>query len=534
MSTFEETLTFTRADPGMYLDSVVYGEELVTNGGFSDGTTGWSAAYQSTISVVNGALRVTSTNNNPYATQDVVVEAGKEYAVTLDSLTKTGGSVRVFFGSETGLAKMDLGTHGLDQDTSRVFFVAATTGVLNIQLVGSSMSAGDYFDIDNVSVKEAASNQSGKPILRTATVNTPRFEYDAEGNPLGLLIEEGRTNLFRQNYNLALAEQQLSVTINAATAPDGNKAAAFCVPSSLNLEHYLDDQDVDSSKNYSVSFYGKAGDSTDNIGLRASGIGSNYPRWDLNSGTVTDEGNSPAWTNTRIEDVGNGWYRCSSNANPTSNTPLRVQFIKGGEHRFNGDGTGHYLWGLQVEEGYFPTSYIATNGTEESRSADICSMPLSKFAYQQKEGTIYAEFDSQVNQAQPTTDGTFFRRIYEFGNKLIGDNRMNTTVRHTDGATIFNLFDGNVTQAGITDSTGFDGFIPTTKVASTFEVDQVKFVVNGSYVGQDITVALNSNRDVLAIMTAGNGNGRMSTGHIKSLKYFPRKMTNAELEAMTA
>ena len=42
MSTFNELIDFTRSTTGTYLDSVVYGEELVTNGDFSNGTTGWT------------------------------------------------------------------------------------------------------------------------------------------------------------------------------------------------------------------------------------------------------------------------------------------------------------------------------------------------------------------------------------------------------------------------------------------------------------------------------------------------------------
>jgi hypothetical protein len=42
-------------------------------------------------------------------------------------------------------------------------------------------STGTYLDSDG--------------LLKTATTNTPRIEYDANGNRKGLLIEEARTNL---------------------------------------------------------------------------------------------------------------------------------------------------------------------------------------------------------------------------------------------------------------------------------------------------------------------------------------------------
>ena len=42
MSTFNELIDFTRSTTGTYLDSVVYGDELVTNGTFDSELTGWT------------------------------------------------------------------------------------------------------------------------------------------------------------------------------------------------------------------------------------------------------------------------------------------------------------------------------------------------------------------------------------------------------------------------------------------------------------------------------------------------------------
>ena len=43
MSTFNELIDFTRSTTGTYLDSVVYGDELVTNGTFDTNTSGWTS-----------------------------------------------------------------------------------------------------------------------------------------------------------------------------------------------------------------------------------------------------------------------------------------------------------------------------------------------------------------------------------------------------------------------------------------------------------------------------------------------------------
>ena len=70
MSTFNELIDFTRSTTGTYLDSVVYGEELVTNGTFDSNLSGWSGAgwvwsngkaYDSGASVTEGLEQILTT-----------------------------------------------------------------------------------------------------------------------------------------------------------------------------------------------------------------------------------------------------------------------------------------------------------------------------------------------------------------------------------------------------------------------------------------------------------------------------------------
>ena len=50
-------------------------------------------------------------------------------------------------------------------------------------------STGTYLDSDG--------------LLKTATTNTPRIEYDANGNRKGLLIEEARTNALTRSIPIS-------------------------------------------------------------------------------------------------------------------------------------------------------------------------------------------------------------------------------------------------------------------------------------------------------------------------------------------
>ena len=86
---------------------------------------------------------------------------------------------------------------------------------------------GVYVLIDNVSVKEVIGGQvSGTPLLRTAAINEPRLEYDASGNPLGLLIEEARTNVLAYSEEFGnWTRQNVSISSNQTAAPDGTNTA---------------------------------------------------------------------------------------------------------------------------------------------------------------------------------------------------------------------------------------------------------------------------------------------------------------------
>lgn len=69
---------------------------------------------------------------------------------------------------------------------------------LDSRITFTRASAGSYFD--------------GAGALQSAATDVPRFDYDASGNPLGLLVEASRTNLLLNNATLSTQ----SVTVAAS------------------------------------------------------------------------------------------------------------------------------------------------------------------------------------------------------------------------------------------------------------------------------------------------------------------------------
>ena len=135
----------------------LYGPELVTNGDFSNGTTGWSSPdYNSTLSIVNGQMKIVSTLSLGRVSQAITTEVGKKYlisATTTNINSSTGTQIKV-----SNAANLDCSTYSSEFNattnpltiTHRFIATATTT------YIGSSQgsSVGQSALLDNVSVVE--------------------------------------------------------------------------------------------------------------------------------------------------------------------------------------------------------------------------------------------------------------------------------------------------------------------------------------------------------------------------------------------
>ena len=179
---------------GLMLDKskgVALGNELVINGSFDNGTTGWVAEYQSALSNVNGKLRITATGINPYGVQAISgLTLGKTYKLSFSPFVKTGTGVWVInLGNKSAGYQIQ---YGVVREPALAFggsfIFTATTTVLNIALVGGAGTVvGDYADFDNFSVKELAGNHAYQDTssMRPLLVASPqRLDFDTVDDKL--------------------------------------------------------------------------------------------------------------------------------------------------------------------------------------------------------------------------------------------------------------------------------------------------------------------------------------------------------------
>jgi hypothetical protein len=347
---------------GLMLDKsqgLVLGSELVTNGNFSSGTTGWTGV-NATISVVSGSLRITATSLGvaPYAVTSVATVVGKTYLLnaTLVADAMTGNSF-LYVGTTSGSGDISNKNLGSTPQTSTLTFVATSTTTY-ISLSGNSFAlVGEYIDWDNISCKLT----TGYPAFQPTSTQRPTYGI----NPI-----VGTRNLLtytEQFDNAAWTKGASSISADAIAAPDGTTTADKLVENAFASEHIIRKASIGTGQK-TASVYFKAGERTQaaiyfyNV---TDGVSVSY--FDLSAGTVI------SGTGT-ISSVGNGWYRCTQTRTATVNDEVVFAPAVAGTTSYAGNGTsGIYVWGAQLEQSATATAYQKVVSQYEVTQAGVQS-----------------------------------------------------------------------------------------------------------------------------------------------------------------
>ena len=366
--------------------------------------------------------------------------------------------------------------------------------------------------------------------VKHASNNVPRFDHNpTTGESLGLLIEESRTNLITYSVIQTAYWNNSASTVtdntDETTAPDGTNTAFKYVPDNggtgwVSVYNTSNQISMTNGTSYTCSVWAKPSHS-DFTGFRLLGDVRDGGGINISANFVLsgDGSVSGTYDSAKITKYPNGWYRCEATGTADSTTTEEPGF----QTSANGDGTkGFYVWGYQVEEGAFATSYIPTSGTTVTRGADTVVAKGTNFTdfYNASESTIF--FESKV---PPTNNSKFFTF---HGNDGGGVEMIESASVSGPGASIFTYANGTTyANISVTDSSA-----TTLKYAAGIKANDINLALNGTLGTADTSSTQPDAIDELVIGNYISGNYYLNTT-IKRLSYYNKRLPDAQMKALT-
>ena len=241
-------------------------------------------------------------------------------------------------------------------------------------------------------------------------------------------------------------------------------------------------------------------------------------------GTSSATGSSTV-SSTSIEDYGNGWFRCNIVGDLDTSTNCRMRcYLADGDNDSSvyGDGTsGIYIYGAQIEQQSYATSYIPTSGASATRNQELCNNATP--VINSEEGTLYAEMATladtdSIYRAISVSDGTTSNRAiirYNLGASDI------TFLYVKDGVASANIY-----HIGSEKASDFNKF------AFSWKLNEFKVYLNGTQVGVTDTVGNVSN--AFTKLSFNDGVANPFYGNTKGLKVYPKALADVQLEDLTS
>jgi hypothetical protein len=249
---------------------------------------------------------------------------------------------------------------------------------------------GPDLDVTRGTVKNRV-NRAG--VLSEVASGVPATDF-AGGVLRGTTVEPSAVNLALRSEefdNGFWSIQRGTITPNITVAPSGTLTADLFVEDTQTGEHRFFSGSVAYSPSASntISVFAKAKE-RDEFQLAAwnssTGQTDLISTFNLSTKTATNGG--------VIDELLNGWFRCILSFTQSVSTGYLVRLSNGSSISYTGDGvSGMYFWGAQVETGSVATSYIKTEGSAQTRNADVITDDLT---LPQTSGIITATLNNRL------------------------------------------------------------------------------------------------------------------------------------------
>lgn len=376
--------------------------------------------------------------------------------------------------------------------------------------------------------------------LTTATANVARFDHDPSTfESKGLLIEEGRTNSIRNSE-----------------ATGGTDGSPGTLPTNYSFQNTI-------GLTRTLSFGTINGFSYVDCRYNGTTTGSGLLHFDPETTTAITAGSGQTWissfyialisgsfptTNLTINTQGrtSGGSlvagQSSTTTNLASGLTSSLQRYNSGSVTFNDSTVARVTSRIstqtigsgvavdftlriaapQLEQGSFATSYIPTTSAAASRGADVAVVtPISSF-FNPNEGTILNDFSVYV------LDGaTTLRGITQFTETGGITNRLQTGYRG-NGTYSFSAVASNTLEMEIAAPTLVTANT-ICRAAQSYKSGDSARSFNNATITTSVSSITSATRER---MRFGDNGTAMLNGHIRKVAYYPKRLSNAQLQAL--
>ena len=383
-----------------------------------------------------------------------------------------------------------------------------------------SSGVGDF----NFTRSGSATRINSQGLIETVASGVSRLNYPlidgvVKGCPHHIL-EPQRTQLIQYSEafdNSAWGKDDVTIVSDSIISPDGTQNATTLIGNTVTSRHNIV-QSGSASVDGSYSVFAKYKELR-YLQIASANSVEQYVNFDIENGIIGNVGSG--FSDAKIENYGNGWYRCSVVSDNQYNSfyislvsDLNATWLQTWSMANNTDGL--YLWGAQLEQGSYPTSYIPTTNSSTTRSAETANGSGDADTFNDSEGVLMAEISALAN------DGTF---------RFLGISDGTTSNRINIMFNTNNTLDAFVSGVGTFDSVV--DILDFNKVAIKYKSGDYAFWANGVEV--EVSASTSGTHSGLNQLNFDIGNGsNYFYGNTKQIQYYDSALTNSELETLTS
>ena len=486
------TLDVTRASSGTRVNAsglietvAETGSQLITNGNFATDSD-WTYGADWTIS--NGVASASgSAFSSLSPTTLISVSAGVTYKITFD-LNYTSGTLRTKIGgTQTGYLGYSAGNNFVE-----IFLTSVDT--TNFSLVSANLNGS----IDNVSVVEYNDE------------NLARIDYTDSTDGV-LLTEPQSINLIAESEDFSdsyWVKTNASVVSGQAAPSVDNPTSAFKAVNNSTNGNVARTIYVTNGVEYATSVFVKKGNS-DTFRISHSNIGDTV--FNLVTGVVVSG-------NGTIDNIGNGWFRCTKIQTGASIGYFVLYY--GIPNSLVND--YFYIFGAQVEEQSYVTSYMPTYGQIASRAGDVITNGGEAINFNSEEGVLFLESaaltQDDTYRIMSLCDGGTLNRVSFFYNNTTNDVGFLVKVNNVDQF---------VFAKTLTDTTSFHKF------AISYKLNEFKVYIDGVQEAVQLSGSVYPANTLNELAFNRGANSFRFYGKTKNVQVFKEALTDAQLITLT-